>query len=82
MNPPFGRAIRAWVEKAAREAAAGALVVGLLPVRTDTRWWHRWVMGAEIRFLPGRLRFGGAQSGAPFPSAVVVFRPPRSAPGR
>jgi phage N-6-adenine-methyltransferase len=82
MNPPYGRAIGAWVEKAAREAAAGALVVGLLPARTDTAWWHRWVMGAEFRLLPGRLRFGGARHSAPFPSAVVVFRPPGSVAGR
>lgn len=80
MNPPYGRAIARWVEKAAREAAAGALVVALLPARTDTRWWQRHVLAAgEVRFLPGRLRFNGAKTGAPFPSAVVVFRPPVAA---
>lgn len=52
------------------------MVVCLLPSRTDTRWWHNYVMrAAEIRFVEGRLKFGGASSGAPFPSAVVVFRP-------
>jgi len=29
---------------------------------------------AEIRFLRGRLRFGGAKNSAPFPSMIVVFR--------
>jgi site-specific DNA-methyltransferase (adenine-specific) len=64
------------VAKAALEATTGTLVVGVLPARTDTRWWQRWVVGQEFRFLSGRLRFGGARSSAPFPSAVVVFRPP------
>lgn len=50
------------------------LVVGLLPVRTDTRWWSDHVMRAdEIRFLTGRVRFGGSSSGAPFGSAVAVW---------
>lgn len=29
---------------------------------------------AEIRFLRGRLKFGGSKNSAPFPSMVVVFR--------
>jgi site-specific DNA-methyltransferase (adenine-specific) len=28
----------------------------------------------EIRFLRGRLRFGTATTGAPFPSCVLVYR--------
>lgn len=74
MNPPYGREIGAWVEKARREAEQGALVVGLLPARTDTRWWQEHVHGhADVRFLSGRLKFGGAATGAPFPSAVAVW---------
>ncbi|WP_243137294.1 phage N-6-adenine-methyltransferase [Desulfofundulus thermobenzoicus] len=76
MNPPYGREIGKWVRKAFEEARRGAVVVCLLPSRTDTRWWHNYVMrAAEIRFVIGRLRFGGAPGSAPFPSAVVVFRP-------
>jgi phage N-6-adenine-methyltransferase len=76
MNPPYGRAIERWVRKAHQSSLAGATVVCLLPARTDTNWWHGHVAhAAEVRFLRGRLRFGGAKSGAPFPSAVVVFRP-------
>lgn len=79
MNPPYGRDIGRWVQKAHETAAAGAgLVVALLPARTDTGWWWRHVLPAEVRFLPGRLRFGraGAAGGpAPFPSAVAVYRP-------
>lgn len=50
-------------------------VVCLLPARTDTRWWQQVVQpqAALVRFLPGRVRFGEARAGAPFPSAVVVF---------
>ncbi len=78
MNPPYGRVIDKWVEKAFESARSGyALVVCLLPVRSDTKWWHRYVLRGEIRFLKVRLRFGGAKNSAPFPSAVVIFRPPK-----
>lgn len=77
-NPPYGRGIGAWVKKAREAAERNALVVLLLPARTDTRWFHEWIYGqSEIRFLRGRLRFGGAANSAPFPSMVVVFRPRR-----
>lgn len=78
MNPPYGREIGQWVQKAYESAQAGATVVCLLPARTDTQWWHRYVLKAsEVRFIAGRLKFGGSTSSAPFPSAVVVFRPPK-----
>ena len=74
MNPPYGKYIVPWVEKATYEAHLGATVVALLPSRTDTEWWHRYVVQArEIRFLKGRLKFVGAKSSAPFPSVVVIF---------
>jgi phage N-6-adenine-methyltransferase len=75
MNPPYGREIGAWMAKARDSARAGATVVALVPARTDTKWWHDIVNGStEVRFLPGRLKFGGSNNSAPFPSAVVVFR--------
>lgn len=76
VNPPYGRGnvIGPWIKKGWESAQEGATVVMLLPARTDTRWWHRYVMKGEIRFLKGRLRFGGAKFNAPFPSVVVVFR--------
>jgi phage N-6-adenine-methyltransferase len=77
MNPPYGRNIGRWVEKAYLTSCQGSTVVCLLPARTDTRWWHRFVMKGEIRFLRGRLRFQGGKHAAPFPSAIVVFRPSR-----
>lgn len=75
MNPPYGREIRHWMRKAFESARAGATVVCLVPARTDTAWWHAHVIHGEIRFLRGRLKFGQAKQGAPFPSAIVVFRP-------
>ncbi len=75
MNPPYGRMIGQWVKKAYESAGQGALVVSLLPARTDTRWWHDYVMRGEIRLLRGRLTFEGGKHPAPFPSAIVVFRP-------
>lgn len=70
MNPPYGREIGKWVRKA---ATCGATVIALLPARTDTAWWHDYVMGNEITFIRGRLKFGGGKNSAPFPSAIVVF---------
>lgn len=84
MNPPYGRTIGQWVAKAYEESRRGATVVCLIPSRTDTAYWHDYVMRAdEVRFIRGRLHFGGEHErtahNAPFPSAVVVFgksRPP------
>ncbi len=76
MNPPYGRTISRWITKAVHESRRGALVVSLLPARTDTNWWHTGVMRArEIRLLKGRLTFGRANSPAPFPSAIAIFAP-------
>lgn len=74
MNPPYGKGIGKWLEKAYNSSQAGTTVVCLVPARTDTRWWHEYAMKGEITFLRGRLKFGGAKNSAPFPSAVVVFR--------
>lgn len=74
MNPPYGRGIAAWLQKAWEESQRGATVVCLVPSSTDTRWWHEYVMRGEVRFIRGRLRFSGVTTSAPFPSAIVVFR--------
>lgn len=76
MNPPYGRAIKHWIAKAYRASQAGALVVCLIPARTDTAYWHDYVMQAgEVYLLRGRVKFVGGSSSAPFPSCVVVFYP-------
>jgi phage N-6-adenine-methyltransferase len=79
-NPPYGRYIGQWVEKAYRESLElhNGLVCILLASRTDTRWWHDWAMKASVIYLvKGRLQFVGAPSAAPFPSAVALFVHPR-----
>jgi phage N-6-adenine-methyltransferase len=76
MNPPYGRGIGDWVKKAYDSAKVnGSTVVCLIPARTDTRWWHEYVAKGEVYFVPGRLKFGDSKNSAPFPCAVVVFRP-------
>ena len=75
MNPPYGREIGRWMRKAYESSTQGATVVCLVPARTDTAWWHDYAVKGEVRFLRGRLKFGGSKSSAPFPSAIVVFRP-------
>lgn len=74
-NPPYGRGIGMWVEKAYRESRINAsVVVCLLPVRSDTKWWHNWVMkSSQIRLLNRRLTFKGSNNKSPVPSAIVVF---------
>lgn len=77
-NPPYGKPLPLWIKKAWSECRDnGATVVMLIPARTDTAVWHDIVFpyAAEIRYLRGRLKFGGATNSAPFPSALVIFRP-------
>ena len=83
LNPPYSR-VRDFIAKSVQETRQGCTVVALVPARTDTRWWHDHVWdqrchrprpGVEVRFLQGRLKFGGMPSGAPFPSVVIIFRP-------
>ncbi|MCK9526850.1 MAG: phage N-6-adenine-methyltransferase [Limnochordia bacterium] len=75
-NPPYGRNIGKWIMKGYQESREnGKLVVFLIASRTDTRWWHEYVMKAEeIRFIRGRLKFGDTKQNAPFPSCVVIFK--------
>jgi phage N-6-adenine-methyltransferase len=74
-NPPYGREIKHWMKKAYESSLKGATVVCLIPARTDTQWWHDYVIHAkEIRYVKGRLKFGGATNSAPFDSIVAVFQ--------
>jgi hypothetical protein len=74
VNPPYNE-IEKWVRKSYGEWLTGKTIVMLIPSRTDTKWWHEYVMRAtQIRFIKGRLRFDEHANSAPFPSAVVVFK--------
>lgn len=69
-NPPYGPEIAKYLRKA-REAESA---VYLLPARTDTAWFHKYCLQADdIRFIRGRLKFGGSTNNAPFPSMIVIF---------
>lgn len=74
-NPPYGRKMYKWIEKCKLESDSGALVVMLIPARTDTIAFHKYIyhVATEIRFVKGRLKFGNSKNSAPFPSMVVVF---------
>lgn len=73
-NPPYGRELAKWVQKAHEESAKGATVVMLIPARTDTAYFHDYIYQQhEIRFVRGRLHFNESKAGAPFPSMVVIM---------
>lgn len=73
MNPPYGRGIGDWVQKAYDSACDGyATVVCLLPVRSDNEWW-KLVIQAEVRFIRGRIRFVGTKGSCMFPVCVAIF---------
>lgn len=75
LNPPYGRQIKDFIAKAYSESNKhGSTIVCLIPSRTDTAYWHDYVMKAkEIRYIRGRLKFNNHQNSAPFPSAIVIF---------
>lgn len=74
VNPPYSD-IKEWVRKSYEEGQKpNTCVVMLIPSRTDTKYWHDYIMKAqEIHFVKGRLKFGNQKNCAPFPSAVIVF---------
>lgn len=75
-NPPYGRELSKWVEKAYKESRKpNTIVVMLIPARTDAKYFHQYIYKkSEIRFIKGRLKFGNSTNGAPFPSMVVVMK--------
>ena len=74
INPPYSD-IAKWVEKAFNEAKRNdAICIMLIPARTDTKYWHNFIMKANsITFIKGRLKFGSMKTAAPFPSCIVEF---------
>lgn len=74
-NPPYGRTISKWVYKSYISSFLdNTVIVLLLPVRTDTKWFHDFIINdSYIYFIKGRLKFGDSKNNAPFPSMVVVY---------
>lgn len=80
MNPPYGQKISKWIKKAYTASLnPNTKVVCLLPARTDTKWFHDYCAKGKVWFIRGRLKFGGAQTPAPFPSMIVIFGEPAEA---
>lgn len=77
MNPPYGYQTVDWISKAYTESLKGATVVCLIPARTDTSYWHDIIFkhSKQIRFIRGKIKFGGSKWTAPFASALVIFSP-------
>lgn len=77
INPPYGKETDLWVKKAHDEVLYGdcEIAVMMLAARTDTKYFHEYIYHkAEIRFLKGRIKFGGSKNAAPFPSMIVIYR--------
>lgn len=73
MNPPY-KDMKNWVIKAYNESVKNnAIIVCLIPARTNTVWWHEYCNKGEIRFIKGRPKFKGCKYGLPQPLAIVVF---------
>jgi Protein of unknown function (DUF3102)/DNA N-6-adenine-methyltransferase (Dam) len=74
LNPPYGRAIDAWVAKLVEEYEAGTVseAIALVPARVDTEWFRRLDPFPRC-FVYGRLTFANAEHPAPFPSAIVYL---------
>ena len=75
VNPPYGKVIGKWIEKGLTESRLNKTIVMLLPSRTDTKWFHDFILpfAKEIRFIKGRLKFNDYNNSAPFPSMVVIL---------
>jgi len=81
MNPPYGKGLELWVEKAWISVTYGHadVVVGLLPNRTAANWYHDYVFRKAIELpVRGRVRFHGNDNDAMFGSLVAIWLPEMS----
>jgi len=80
LNPPYGRAVGAWLARLAEHGTGTALLFA----RTDVAWFaeHVWPRASALLFLRGRLKFhradgsmttGAANAGAP--SVLIAYGP-------
>ena len=74
VNPPYGDEIDAWVERTVSAYTSGEITeaVLLVPGRPGSGWWRR-LRAYAVCLVDGRLRFVGADTGAPFPSALFYL---------
>lgn len=72
INPPYFD-IAPWAHKAATE---GDEVISLLPARTGSKWFQRWIVPADVLlFWKGRIKFHGATHIAPFHMTLSYWGP-------
>ena len=76
MNPPFSRNLKKWIQKAYEESQKGVTGVSILPVRSNTLWWHKYIIDtkAEVRFLKGEIKFSNHKRGLWLPFAIVIWK--------
>lgn len=80
-NPPYGKILSKFIEKAFIEATTKSnleSVTLLIPAKTDTKYWYKFCRFGSIGFITGRLKFIDPENPdcddcAPFPSAIVEF---------
>ena len=74
INPPYSK-VKDWIRKGYEESIKGRLCVFLVASRTDTKWFHEYVLpyAKDVRFIKGRLKFSEYKTNAPFPSCIIVF---------
>lgn len=68
-NPPYGRELPKWIEKAYKETLRGNTTVVLMPARTDTKYFHEYIWDQAINswrpwietvyMIKGRIKFKG-----------------------
>jgi len=74
INPPYSK-VKTWIKHGYEQSVKGKLCVFLVAARTDTTWFHEYVLpyAKEVRFIRGRLNFSTGKFNAPFPSCIIVF---------
>jgi len=76
INPPYS-GIEPFIKKGIEQLQNGNAerCVYLIPVRSDTKYWHDLIMryASEIRFVKSRLNFNESKSPAPFPCVLIIF---------
>lgn len=85
LNPPYGRGIGSWFQKAAKESALGAKIAVLAFSSTETEWFQSaWNNASEIWFFTKRIKFVNPESSeskslpAPKGSALYIYDGKRS----
>lgn len=84
VNPPYGKEVRHWVQKAVIESARGTEILMLTGARVETKYFQDWIFATAqgVCFPKGRLHFLDLTMDTPvkthpafFPSAVSYWGP-------